>query len=172
MCSAPFTFYDRAPPSFVSGRLTDTHTHHCSVLALVPPMQIHLFESTSSKPMLRQMGRHNLSMCMLAMDELGKSYISAIAAHKLFETAVQRVEKKRESEEASAGQRYTSIAEEDTTVDEVQPTTTWDNWPEGYSTSTASDIADVWTPWTSSGAGTQSVVPPFLFSPTCPGTHF
>ncbi|KAK4038657.1 cutinase transcription factor 1 beta [Parachaetomium inaequale] len=121
--------------------------HTITVLALVPPMQIHVFESTSSKPMARQMAKHNLALCMLAMEELGKSYISAIAAYKLFDTAIQKVEQARGSEQAS-GTPYRLPP----TAAMGQPggaqSVSWENWPDGYATSTASVITDVWLPWT------------------------
>ncbi|KFY94982.1 hypothetical protein V498_03599, partial [Pseudogymnoascus sp. VKM F-4517 (FW-2822)] len=66
--------------------------HTITVIALIPLMQIHLFESTSLTPMAREMGKHNLALCMLAMDELRKSYLSANAAYKLFEAAINKIE--------------------------------------------------------------------------------
>lgn len=121
-------------------------------------MQIHVFESTSSRPLARQMAKHNLGLCMLAMGELGKSYISATAAYKLFETAIQKVEKARGCEGQASGAPRASVptnavGESETEGTETQPDAPWENWPEGYLTSTASVITDVWLPWTN-GAGT------------------
>ncbi|KAM5380079.1 hypothetical protein ACJZ2D_003726 [Fusarium nematophilum] len=65
--------------------------HTITILALGPPMQIHLFESTSPKPMEREMGKHNLGLCMVAMNELRKSYVAADAAYKLFERASEKI---------------------------------------------------------------------------------
>jgi hypothetical protein len=115
-------------------------------------MQIHVFESTSSKPMARQMAKHNLALCMLAMEELGKSYISAIAAYKLFDTAIQKVEQARASEqETDTPPRLPpSVAMGQT--DGAQ-SASWENWPDGYATSTANVITDVLLPWTY-GVGT------------------
>jgi hypothetical protein len=46
-----------------------------------------------------QLAKHNLALCLLALDEMRKSYISADAAYKLFDRARTMVEKKlRESE--------------------------------------------------------------------------
>jgi hypothetical protein len=111
-------------------------------------MQIHVFESTSSNPMARQMAKHNLALCMLAMGELAKSYFSAIAAYKLFDTAIQKVDKARGPEQASLPPSITTGQTDGT------QSASWENWPEGYSASTASVITDVWLPWTN-GAGTQ-----------------
>jgi hypothetical protein len=126
-------------------------------------MQIHVFESTSSKRVARQMAQHNLGLCMLAMGELAKCYISAIAAYKLFVTAIQKVDKARgsepeqESSEAGPPPPHTVAPSERhlsrTGGTEPQPHT-WENWPEGYSTLTAGVVADVWLPWTN-GVGIQ-----------------
>lgn len=139
-------------------------------------MQIHVFESTSSKPVARQMARHNLALCMLAMGELAKCFLSATAAYKLFETAIQKVEKARENESESEGPVSgatpdgvsllpalpspspvaTAVGGKDG-MDKAQAsastTEPWENWPEGYLTSTASVITDVWLPCMN-GAGT------------------
>ncbi|KAH6695629.1 fungal-specific transcription factor domain-containing protein [Plectosphaerella plurivora] len=125
-------------------------SHTLTVLALIPPMQIHLFEKTSQTLIVRQMGSHNLSLCMLAMEELGKLYISAIAARKLFEAAIQKVDKRQQQEEEAA--RLVATGQPSPAM---LPSTTLDNWPEGYWTSTADVIADVWAPW-NSGMGTHS----------------
>ncbi len=127
-----------------------------SVLAIVPLMQIHLFESTSSKPMTRQMAKHNLALCMLAMEELSKSYLSAVAAYKLFEMAIQKVEKAHGGapQEALGGVLPSLPPTIATSRTDESRSASWENWPESYSTSTASVITDVWLPWTN-GSGTQ-----------------
>ncbi|KZL82789.1 cutinase transcription factor 1 beta [Colletotrichum incanum] len=109
--------------------------HTLTVIALVPPMQIHLFESTSSKPMARQMGRHNLALCMIAMDELRKSYISAEASYKLFETAISKIEnappyKEHQPSPAALMPDNSAFA----------------SWPDGYGLETAGIISDMWSP--------------------------
>ncbi|KAG7289278.1 hypothetical protein NEMBOFW57_005644 [Staphylotrichum longicolle] len=55
------------------------------------------------------MAKHNLGLCMLAMGELGKSYISATAAYKLFETAIQKVEKARGCEGQASASVITDV---------------------------------------------------------------
>ena len=126
----------------------------CSVLALIPPMQIHIFESTSSKPVSREMAKHNLGICMLAMHEMGKSYISAVAAHKLFETAVEKIEKTQQQQ--LPGHDPSPPPSEGEPVGET--TAPIPSWPEGYSTTTAGLVADVWSQW-ADGMGTQYVRP-------------
>jgi hypothetical protein len=111
-------------------------------------MQIHLFERTSQDPMVRQMGNHNLSLCMLAMDELGKIYIAAVAAHRLFEAAIQKVEETQQRAEAAAS----AIHEEGGS--DVTHAAGLGTWPDGYWTTAADVITDVWTPW-NSGMGIQ-----------------
>lgn len=131
--------------------LTATNQSPLSVLALVPPMQIHVFESTSSRPMAREMAKHNLGLCMLAMEELGKSFISAIAAYKLFDTAIRKVETARGAEQKAPAPPSPSDGMQAASA--FAPAS-WENWPEGYSASTASVITDVWLPWTY-GLGNQ-----------------
>ncbi|KAK0629368.1 fungal-specific transcription factor domain-containing protein [Bombardia bombarda] len=135
-----------------------------SVLALVPPMQIHLFESTSSKPVARQMGKHNLGLCMLAMGELRESFISADEAYKLFETALAKVEiaqqQNASSQDTTPQTPPTHRPSLSVVVDPVQaapnmsacgPATTGDwtvpGWPGGNGVSTAEVIAGLWTPY-------------------------
>ena len=43
-------------------------------------MQIHVLESTLSRPIAHDMAKHNLAVCMLAIQELGNSYISVTAS--------------------------------------------------------------------------------------------
>ncbi len=67
-------------------------------------MQIHILELTFSRPMARQVARHNLALCMAAMEALRTSYLSAVAAGKLFEMALRKVEGlRREHVEEPAG---------------------------------------------------------------------
>ncbi|OLN81301.1 Cutinase transcription factor 1 beta 3 [Colletotrichum chlorophyti] len=115
-------------------------SHTLTVIALVPPMQIHLFESTSSKPMARQMGRHNLALCMLAMDELRKSYVSADASYKLFETAINKVENAPPLEEHQPSPAGVSSA------DGAVHYGASHSWPDGYGLGSAGIISDMWSP--------------------------
>lgn len=66
-------------------------------------MQIHILELTSSRPTARQVARHNLALCMSAMDALGESYLSAVAAGKLFAMALRKVEAARIQDDAVQG---------------------------------------------------------------------
>ncbi|KAF4773737.1 cutinase transcription factor 1 beta [Colletotrichum scovillei] len=122
--------------------------HTITVIALVPPMQIHLFESTSSKQMARQMGRHNLALCMVAMDEMRKSYISADASYKLFETAINKVDNAPPHE-----QHQPSPAAAALTPD----TTAFASWPDGYGLGTAGIISDMWSPLPNAYADNASI---------------
>ncbi|KAL0775911.1 hypothetical protein CaCOL14_007198 [Colletotrichum acutatum] len=122
--------------------------HTITVIALVPPMQIHLFESTSSKQMARQMGRHNLALCMVAMDEMRKSYISADASYKLFETAINKVDNAPPHE-----QHQPSPAASALTPD----TTAFASWPDGYGLGTAGIISDMWSPLPNAYADNASI---------------
>ncbi|KAH6886758.1 fungal-specific transcription factor domain-containing protein [Thelonectria olida] len=115
--------------------------HTITVLALGPPMAIHLFESTSSKPLSCQMGRHNLALYMLAMNELQKTYISAGAAYELFERAISKVDAARAREDQS-GASPDMPPDVSMHTDEV-----WASYPEGYDISAAGIISDLWMPF-------------------------
>ncbi|TDZ20213.1 Cutinase transcription factor 1 beta [Colletotrichum orbiculare MAFF 240422] len=111
-----------------------------SVIAMAPPMQIHLFESTSSKPMARQMGRHNLALCMVAMDELRKSYISAEASYKLFETAINKVDNAPPHQDYQPSPLVLASSTAPGTPGFLAA------WPDGYGLGTANIISDMWSP--------------------------
>ncbi|KAI8288927.1 Cutinase transcription factor 1 beta [Colletotrichum sp. SAR11_240] len=117
--------------------------HTITVIALVPPMQIHLFESTSSKQMARQMGRHNLALCMVAMDELRKSYISAEASYKLFETAINKVDNAPPHQEYQPSPAAPTAS---TTPDGTMNSNTFADWPDGYGLGSANIISNIWSP--------------------------
>jgi hypothetical protein len=115
-------------------------------------MQIHVFECTSSRPLARGVAKHHLALCMLAMEELGKSFVSAVAAHKLFSTAVQKVDRARGgAEQEPPTTTRVAVAPMLPADDGMQAfassSAVWESWPEGYAASTAGVIADVWLPW-------------------------
>lgn len=108
-------------------------------------MQIHLFESTSLTPTAREMGKHNLALCMLAMDELRKSYLSADAAYKLFKAAINKIDNAPPRED----QRLSSPSAAETRLSDggVMNGNIADGWPDGYDLSTAGIIPDLWNPF-------------------------
>ncbi|GKT51513.1 uncharacterized protein ColSpa_11694 [Colletotrichum spaethianum] len=81
------------------------------------------------------MGRHNLALCMLAMNELRKYYISAEASYKLFETAIDKIE-------------HPTLYEEyqQSPVALTPDNSAFTSWPDGYGLETAGIISDVWSP--------------------------
>ncbi|KFY43046.1 hypothetical protein V494_02120 [Pseudogymnoascus sp. VKM F-4513 (FW-928)] len=119
--------------------------HTTAVIALVTLMQIHLFESTSLTPIARDMGKHNLALCMLAMDELRKSYLSADAAYKLFKAAINKIDNAPLYED----QRHSSLSATETSLADatVMEGNIARGWPEGYDLSTAGIIPDLWNPF-------------------------
>ncbi|OBT83848.1 hypothetical protein VE02_05486 [Pseudogymnoascus sp. 03VT05] len=119
--------------------------HTIAVIALIPLMQIHLFESTSLTPMAREMGKHNLALCMLAMDELRKSYLSANAAYKLFKAAINKIDNTplREDQRLSSP----STAEMRLSDGGVMNGSITGGWPDGYDLSTAGIIPHLWNPF-------------------------
>ncbi|CRK32891.1 hypothetical protein BN1708_016182 [Verticillium longisporum] len=118
-------------------------SHTITVIALVPPMHVHLFESASSKPLTSQMGKHNLALCMLAMSELRKSYISATAAYKLFEAAIKKIDGTRSSRRPSHQPQSDAVVV-DLGAQEQAPLSPRESWPEGYSALSANVISDAW----------------------------
>ncbi|KAH7161844.1 fungal-specific transcription factor domain-containing protein [Dactylonectria macrodidyma] len=116
-----------------------------TVLAMGPPMQIHLFESTSSKHLLRQTGKHNLALCMLAMNELRKSYVSADAAYELFDRAIGKVDAARARKEQS------SASSDFSNDDSMQTDHIWGSYPEGYDILVGGIVSDVWMPFLNNG---------------------
>ncbi|KAF5246482.1 hypothetical protein FANTH_6854 [Fusarium anthophilum] len=64
-----------------------------AVLTISPPIQVHLLEMASSKSSSGKLAKHNLALCLLALDEMRKYYVSADAAYKLFDRARIMVEK-------------------------------------------------------------------------------
>lgn len=118
-------------------------SHTITVIALVPPMHVHLFESASSKQLSSQMGKYNLSLCMLAMSELRKSYISATAAYKLFEAANQKIDGTRSSRRPSHQPQGDAVVIDLDAQEQASPSPQ-ESWPEGYSALSANVISDAW----------------------------
>ncbi|RXG44409.1 hypothetical protein VDGE_05010 [Verticillium dahliae] len=118
-------------------------SHTITVIALVPPMHVHLFESASSKELSSQMGKYNLSLCMLAMSELRKSYISATAAYKLFEAANKKIDGTRSSRRPSHQPQGDAVVVDLDAQEQASPSPQ-ESWPEGYSALSANVISDAW----------------------------
>jgi hypothetical protein len=119
-----------------------------SVISLLPVMQIHLLESTSSKSTARRMGEHNLGICMIAMEDLRKSYISAEAAYKLFEAAIKKINTTRPAEPSVQLPPISPAITASPPV-EPPPPTELNGWPDGYGLSTAGIVSDFLAPFPS-----------------------
>lgn len=108
-------------------------------------MQIHLFESTSSKHLSRQTGKHNLALYTLAMNELRKSYVSADAAYELFDRAIGKVDVARaRKEQSSASSEFSHDGSMHT--DHI-----WGSYPEGYDILVEGIVSYVWMPFLNNG---------------------
>lgn len=94
--------------------------------------------------MAREMGKHNLALCMLAMDELRKSYLSADAAYKLFKAAINKIDNAPSLRE---NQRQSSPSAETGLSDGVVGGNIAGGWPDGYDLATAGIIPDLWSPF-------------------------
>ncbi|RKK27572.1 hypothetical protein BFJ67_g16053 [Fusarium oxysporum f. sp. cepae] len=68
-------------------------------IALVPPMQFHLLNSTSSKPLIATLGQHSLDLCMLVANELRKTYFGASLLHQLFSQAQTQIRNRQALQE-------------------------------------------------------------------------
>ncbi|KAJ4249794.1 hypothetical protein NW762_012136 [Fusarium torreyae] len=113
-----------------------------SVLTIGPPIQVHLLEMASSKSSSSiQLAKHNLALCLLALDELRKSYVSADAAYKLFDRARSMVEKTlREAEVVS---RHSTVSPETQGIE----TTQWLDDSAGYDLTSAGVLSLLWAPF-------------------------
>ncbi|KAJ9418958.1 fungal-specific transcription factor domain-containing protein [Fusarium oxysporum] len=74
-------------------------------IALVPPMQFHLLNSTSSKPLIATLGQHSLDLCMLVANELRKTYFGASLLHQLFSQAQTQIRNRQALQETPKGTR-------------------------------------------------------------------
>ncbi|KFY08332.1 hypothetical protein V492_06324 [Pseudogymnoascus sp. VKM F-4246] len=70
-------------------------------IALVAPMQIHLLNSTSSKPLIATLGKNSLDMGMLVANELRKTYFGAELLHRLFSEAKTQIMNRKTQQEAT-----------------------------------------------------------------------
>ncbi|KAF5013399.1 hypothetical protein FDECE_587 [Fusarium decemcellulare] len=114
-----------------------------AVLTMGPPMQVHLLELTSSKPSASQLAKHNLALCLLALNEMRKSYVSADAAYKLFDRARSMVENTPREPEATV--RDPSALPESQGIESAQ----WLDESEGYDFASTGIFSTFWTPFAS-----------------------
>ena len=63
-------------------------------------MQMHLLESTSNNPLLRNFGSHKLRLCMMVLSELRATYWGADSIYRLFERAESKL-RERQTKEAA-----------------------------------------------------------------------
>lgn len=95
----------------------------------------------SSKSSYTQLAKHNLAVCLLALQEMRKSYISADAAYKLFNHARTMVEKSlREAEVISTGP---AVSPETRGVE----TTQWLDGSEDYGFASTGMLPALWAPF-------------------------
>ncbi|VUC26517.1 unnamed protein product [Clonostachys rosea] len=63
-------------------------------VALVPPMQVHLLDSTSNLRLVQSMGVNNLELCMLVVKEIRNTWFGAEVVHRMFRQARFLIEKR------------------------------------------------------------------------------
>ena len=68
-------------------------------------MQMHLLESTSANPLLRNFGSHKLRLCMMVLSELRATYWGADTIYRLFERAEAKLLERqtRDAAETASG---------------------------------------------------------------------
>lgn len=64
-------------------------------IALVPTLQVHLIDSTSSKSLVQRMGCHNLELCMIVIEELRTIYFGAEILFRMFTKAQRQIRNQR-----------------------------------------------------------------------------
>ncbi|KIH89951.1 hypothetical protein SPBR_00258 [Sporothrix brasiliensis 5110] len=85
-----------------------------TITALVPAMQIHLFDfCKAATPLLRSLGKNKLGLCLLVLSHIRRTYWSASVIHRLFSRAQQILQQ---------GAPATSVAAEE--VADRRPTAT------------------------------------------------
>ncbi|KAJ4348745.1 uncharacterized protein N0V89_010123 [Didymosphaeria variabile] len=123
--------------------------HSITVLAMSAPMQIHLFEATSPKHLSRQTGKHNLALCMLAVNELRKSYVAAGAGYALFDRAIGKIDGARgRTDDLESCAPSASAFPHD---GRMHTEHLWTSHPEGYDISVEDIVSDVWRPFLDTG---------------------
>jgi hypothetical protein len=59
---------------------------------MIPALQINLFESVSSDSLTRSIGRHQLDICMLVIEQLKRTYWAADFIYSLFTKARKKLD--------------------------------------------------------------------------------
>lgn len=62
-------------------------------------MQIHLLNSTSTKPLIASLGQRNLDMCMQVADEIRKTFFGAALVRRLFLQAQAQIQSRKARQE-------------------------------------------------------------------------
>ncbi|KID99183.1 Transcription factor, fungi, partial [Metarhizium majus ARSEF 297] len=86
--------YHEYATNLPSPPLTTPLTRASSVIAMIPSMQVHLIDLMSSSQPTRQAGEHNLHLCMVLLDNLRTTHVSAKATHCLFNAAIEKIKNK------------------------------------------------------------------------------
>lgn len=80
-----------------------------SCIAIVPALLTHLLHVSSSEKAARQLGWHYLALCMMAVEELRKTYFGAEILFKLFTRAQEKMQSQNSSRAVPS--RADSVAE-------------------------------------------------------------
>ncbi|TWU70773.1 hypothetical protein ED733_000899 [Metarhizium rileyi] len=67
------------------------HMHLLTIVAVIPSMQVHLFDLMSTDQPTRQAGDHNLHLYMVLLENIGTAHIAAQATHRMFKAAIGNI---------------------------------------------------------------------------------
>ncbi|KAL4754936.1 hypothetical protein BDW72DRAFT_200337 [Aspergillus terricola var. indicus] len=95
-----------------------SNTQAMVCIALVPALQIHLFDATSKKQLVQRMGRHNLEFCMVIIEELKSVYFGAEILSRMFTKAKSRIYNKT-FVPATAPRDYVPQSSRDSTIGSI-----------------------------------------------------
>lgn len=111
------------------------------MLTIGLPILVYLVEMTSSNLSSIQLAKNNLGLCLLALKEMRKAYVSADAGYKLFDRARTMVEKRlREAEVVS---RDPTVSPETQGIETAQ----WLDDSEDYDFASTGMLSAFWTPF-------------------------
>ena len=79
------------------------------ITALIPAMQIHLYDLRSKSPLLSGLARNRLYLCMLVLSELRDTYWSAGVMYRLFERAQSIIEQRNNKSSNTSSSKISSF---------------------------------------------------------------
>ncbi|KAH7230848.1 putative Zn(II)2Cys6 transcription factor [Fusarium solani] len=100
--------FSRSLGALISGDMIN-RAQSIVCIALIPPMQVHLLNSTSTEPLVAVMGSQNLDLCLLVADNLRRTYFGADLVYRLFTQAKRHLQSKKAPVQAQGGMAENAI---------------------------------------------------------------